>query len=65
MDKFSFIKELFSEKTMGGDLDFLILNDDTVLIISDEYVGHYKSWDSWIDGDDEELNGFDRRNKNA
>lgn len=65
MDKFSFIKELFSEKTMGGDLDFLILNDDTVLIISDEYVGHYKSWDSWINGDDEELNGFDRRNKNA
>jgi hypothetical protein len=50
---------------MGGDLDFLILNDDTVLIISDEYVGHYKSWDSWINGDDEELNGFDRRNKNA
>jgi hypothetical protein len=64
MDKFSFIKELFSEKTMGGDLDFLILNDDTVLIISDEYIGHYKSWDSWINSD-YELNGFDRRNKNA
>jgi hypothetical protein len=65
MHKFLFIKEYFSEKQMGGDLDFLILNDDSVLIISDEYVGHYKSWDSWIDGDDEELNGFDRRNKNA
>jgi len=64
MDKFSFIKELFSEKTMGGDLDFLILNDDTVLIISDEYIGHYKSCDSWINSD-YELNGFDRRNKNA
>ena len=57
MNKFSFIKELSNEKTMGGDLDFITLDDDSILIISDEFLGHYKSFDSWVNGD-EMIDGF-------
>jgi hypothetical protein len=60
MSKFTYIKELFNEPHRGGDLDFIVLKDDSVLIISDEYIGHYKSFDSWVDGDNS-INGFELR----
>lgn len=44
---------------MGGDcmVDVLHLVDGSVLCVSDEYVGHYASLDSFLN-DGNELNGL-------
>lgn len=49
--EFSFITEAFHEPHRGGDLDFVILKNGSVLIVSEEGIGHYLSFDSWVDGD--------------
>ena len=50
-EKYAFIKETHHEPHRGGDLDFVMLKDGTVLIISIEGIGRYESFDSWVDGD--------------
>jgi hypothetical protein len=59
--KYSYIKAHFTDNFGGGNiLDVITLKDNTVLIISDEYIGHYSSLDDF-DGGVEQLNGFYRK----
>jgi hypothetical protein len=56
----SFIKAHFTDDYgRGHPLDIITLKDGTVLVISDEYIGHYSSLDDF-DGGSDELNGFKR-----
>jgi hypothetical protein len=68
MNKFSHIDNIFIDDIGAGNiLDVLTLKDGTVIIINDEYLGHYKSLDDF-DGGVDQLNGFylkSRRNENA
>jgi hypothetical protein len=50
-EEFSFITEVFHEPHRGGDLDFVILKNGSVLIVSEEGIGHYSSFDSWVEGE--------------
>ena len=59
----SHIKAHFTDDFGGGNcLDVITLQDGSVIIISDEYVGHYPSLDDF-DGGVEQLNGFKREAK--
>ena len=56
--KYAHIKNHFTDNIGGGNiLDVITLQDCTVLIINDEYIGHYKSLDDF-DGGVDQLNGF-------
>ena len=65
MNKFSHIDNIFIDDIGSGNiLDVLTLKDGTVLIINDEYIGHYKSLDDF-DGGVDQLNGFYLKRKKA
>jgi hypothetical protein len=56
--EYAHIKGHFTDNIGGGNiLDVITLQDGTVLVINDEYVGHYKSIDDFYGGEDQ-LNGF-------
>jgi hypothetical protein len=58
MNKFSHIKNFFTDNIGGGNiLDVFTLEDGSVIVINDEYLGHYKSIDDF-DGGEDQLNGF-------
>ena len=47
-----------TENSGGGNwLDFIHLDNGTVLVLSDEYVGHYASKDAFYAAQDQ-INGF-------
>jgi hypothetical protein len=49
--EFAFIREAFHEPHQGGDLDFIVMKNGEVLIFTQEGIGHYSSFDNWVDGD--------------
>ena len=51
-EEFSFITEVFHEPHRGGELDFVILKNGSILIISEEGIGHYSSFNSWVEGEE-------------
>lgn len=50
-EEFSFISELFHEPHRGGDLEFVVMRNGEVLIFTEEGIGHYSSFENWVDGD--------------
>lgn len=58
IEDFEYIKDFRSEDTGGGFVcDVLVLEDGSVLVISEEAIVLYKSMDAWEDNDQKSITG--------